>query len=288
MSERFSKPIAPPRASRYAVPAGAIDCHGHIFEDQTVFPIADPSMPLAGIEDFFAVHDAMGMHRGVLVQGGAYKLDNSAMIAALRRFPDRLRGVALVGQDTSISRLAELHGEGVRALRFTRDGPTPMSFLQKLAPGMREIGLHVELYAGLTEFLDVFHVLDDLGLRIVLDHLGGPYHVADHGVTSAAFRKLIELVGSKDIWIKLTPQRVSGMFPHYEDARGHFDAIISAIPNRVVWGSDWPFPNMSEATPHPTDLLDLFIEWTPKDVLRRILVDNAERLYGFAPWSGAR
>lgn len=278
---RYSVQPVAPRAPRHRPPPGACDTHAHIFPEREFYPIADPSMAVAPVALYREVHARLGIARGVLVQGGAYRHDNSAMLDALARFPAELRGVALVTPDIAeaeIDRMVEL---GVRAFRFTQGGASRLDMLPLLAPAMRARGMHAEMYVGTAEFRARADELLKLGLPLVLDHLGGPY-AGGADVNDEAFRFLLARVRDDNVWIKLTPQRNAIQIPSYADARGCFDALVQAAPERMIWGSDWPFPNMGARTPDVADLLDLFFDWVADtDLRQRILVDNAARLYRF-------
>jgi 2-pyrone-4,6-dicarboxylate lactonase len=264
------------------LPQGACDAHGHIFPAPELYPTQNETMALAPVEFYLDVHTQLGFDRGVLVQGGAYKLDNSAMLAALDLHPDALRGVALLAPNTPEAVLISVMQRNVRALRFTKGGASKIDDFAAIAPKMRALGLHAELFIGLESFITRAPDLLAQGVPLVLDHLAGPFE-AGAGVSQPAFQRLLELITDQDIWVKLTPARNSAQFPDYADARPFHDALIAARPDRLVWGSDWPFPNMSEITPDLGHLLTLFGDWVSDDALRqRILVDNPARLYRFS------
>lgn len=274
---RFTQQPPATVRSTVTVPEGACDCHGHIFPDPALYPTFDTSMPMAPIEMFLDVHAQLGFDRAVVVQGGAYRFDNRAMLDALGRHPDTLRGVALLTPDTPEDVLASHAARNVRALRFTAAGASGIETFAPMAPVMRELGLHAELFLGLDGFLARERELLATGVPLVLDHLAGPF---DPTRDAAGFDRLLGVLSAHDVWVKLTPQRNSQRYPDYADVRPFHDALVAARPDRLVWGSDWPFPNMSEATPDLGDLLTLFGEWvTDPDLRHRILVDNPTRLY---------
>lgn len=280
---RFSQ--EPPRtvSTTLVVPSGACDCHGHIFPSPDLYPTANETMPLAPVDLYLDVHAQLGIERGVLVQGGAYKFDNRAMLDALDLHPETLRGVALLPADTPQADLAALVPRGVRALRFTKGGASRIDDFPRIAPAMKALGLHAEMFIGLDNFVERSADLLAQGVPLVLDHLAGPFE-AGRGVGDPAFQRLLGLIAVHDVWIKLTPARNSARFPGYADVRPFQDALIAAVPDRLVWGSDWPFPNMSEVTPDLGHLASLFGEWvTDPDLRRRILVENPARLYAFPP-----
>jgi predicted TIM-barrel fold metal-dependent hydrolase len=215
---KFSQQPPARVSSTLVAPAGACDCHGHIFPAAKLYPTANETMPLAPVEFYLDVHAQLGFTRGVLVQGGAYKFDNSAMLDALDRHRDTLRGVALLPADTGEAELARFRARNVQALRFTRGGASRIDGLADLAPAMRATGLHAEMYIGLDNFVDRAAGLLAYRLPLVLDHLAGPFEAAS-GVAHPAFQRLLGLLRHEDIWIKLTPQRNSVDFPAYRDVR---------------------------------------------------------------------
>lgn len=278
---KFSAQPAAKVASAVVLPLGACDAHGHIFPARDLYPTGNETMALAPVDFYLDVHAQLGFSRGVLVQGGAYKFDNRAMLDALDLHPETLRGVALVAADTPEAELAALMDRHVRALRFTRGGASKIDDFRVIAPRMRDLGLHAEMFIGLTNFVTRTPDLLLQGVPLVLDHLAGPFD-ARAGVQEPAFQRLLGLIADHDIWVKLTPARNSAQFPGYPDVRPFHDALIAARPDRMVWGSDWPFPNMSEVTPDLGHLLTLFGDWvTDADLRQRILVDNPARLYAF-------
>lgn len=278
---RFSKESPTTAVSTLVVPRGACDSHGHIFPARELYPTANETMPLTPVELYLDLHAQLGIDRGVLVQGGAYKFDNRAMLDALDRHRDCLRGVALVPVDIPEEDLAALRRRNVRALRFTRGGASRIEGLPQVAPVMRALDLHAEMFIGLETFVERSDELLAFGVPLVLDHLAGPFD-AGAGVEHPAFRRLLQILANRDVWVKLTPQRNSRDFPAYTDVRPFQDALIAVRPDRLVWGSDWPFPNMSHETPDLGNLLTLFGEWATDEALRKaILVDNPARLYGF-------
>lgn len=268
--------------SALVLPKGACDAHGHIFPARDLYPTSNETMALAPVEFYLDVHAQLGFDRGVLVQGGAYKFDNRAMLDALDRHPDSLRGVALLPADTSEADIAALVARNVRALRFTNGGASRIDGFSSVAPKLQALGLHAEMFIGLDNFIARAPDLLSHGVPLVLDHLAGPFDAAA-GVQSPAFQRLLGLIAEHDIWIKLTPARNSTRFPDYADTRPFHDALIAARPDRLVWGSDWPFPNMSDETPDLGHLVTLFGDWVTDPGLRQgILVENPEKLYAFS------
>ncbi len=234
--------------------------------------------------------DTLGMARGALVQGSAHGRDNSAMLDALEREPKRLRGVAVADADTPPAELRRWHANGVRGLRFNhyfRDGKlhyrggVPLDAARTLAPVMKELGWHAQLWIDVKDLPGTIPILKEIGLPVVIDHMGRTD--ARLGTSAPGFQSLLRLLGEGGCWVKLSgAHRVSHVAPDYPDARAFHEALVAANPERLVWGSDWPHPRMEGEMPDAGHLLDLFNAWTPDDAIRRrILVDNPARLYDF-------
>ncbi len=272
------------------LPALACDSHAHIFGPFGRFPTAPDAAyppPPAPVEAYLAMLDTLGAARGVLVQAAPYREDNSAVLDALRRFPGRLRGIALASPTITDAALAALADAGIRGLRFSHfpatgahAGTIGLDGLLALAPRMREHGLHAQLWMPATEFVSHAPRLLALGIPLVLDHMTKPE--LGRGVQDQVFQQLLGYLSHEDIWLKLVPHRVSERFPDYPDIQPFHAAFLQARPERLLWGTDWPFVRMADKTPDAGHLADLFAAWTPDPALRQqILVENPAQLYGF-------
>jgi len=282
--------VTPPKVS---LPPNACDTHAHVFGPSDRFPYADdrsytpPDAPLA---KYLGMLDALGFARGVLVQGSAHGHDNSAMLDALARQPDRPRGVAVADAGISREQLAKWHRLGVRGLRFHhffRDGQlhyrggVPLSAAQTLAPVMKEFGWHLQLWIDVKDLPDTIALLKSFDLPVVIDHMGRTD--ARAGTATAGFQSLLRAVGEGWCWAKLSgAHRLGSNAPDYPDARPFHEALVRANPDRLVWGGDWPHPRVEGEMPDAGHLLTLFQQWTPDRAERhKILVSNPARLYGF-------
>jgi predicted TIM-barrel fold metal-dependent hydrolase len=272
----------------------ACDAHAHVFGPADTFPYATdrsytpPDAPLA---KYLGMLDTLGFDRGVLVQASAHGRDNSAMLDALKRHPDRLRGVAVADAEVAPAELRRWHAAGVRGLRFNhffRDGAlhyrggVPLSAAPALASVMAELGWHLQLWIDVKDLPDTISVLKALALPVVIDHMGRTD--ARAGTASPGFQALLRLVGDGGCWVKVSgAHRLSRRAPDYEDARPFHEALARANPDRLVWGSDWPHPRIEGEMPDAGHLLDLFQAWTRDEATsKRILVGNPAALYGFA------
>ena len=300
MSDRTERAIpacAPPREvtpPKHPLPRDACDTHAHVFGPASRFPYAaDRSYtpPDAPLEKYLRMLDTLGFDRGVLVQGSAHGRDNSAMLDALSQQPKRLRGVAVADADTSAAELRRWRDLGVRGLRFNHffrggqlhyRGGVTLDAARMLAPLMRELGWHAQLWIDVKDLPDTIPALQALAVPIVIDHMGRTD--ARAGTGTPGFQSLLRLLGAGGCWVKLSgAHRASQNAPDYPEAQLLHEALVAANPERLVWGGDWPHPRMEGEMPDAGHLLDLFHKWTPDpENRRRILVDNPARLYDFA------
>jgi predicted TIM-barrel fold metal-dependent hydrolase len=239
---------------------------------------------------YLAMLDTLGLARGVLVQGSAHGHDNAAMLDALSRAPERLRGVAVADADVPAADLRRWHALGVRGLRFNHffrggqlhyRGGVPLEAARAHAALMRELGWHLQLWIDVKDLPGTIPALEALGLPVVIDHMGRTD--ARAGTGTPGFQSLLRFLGSGRCWVKLSgPHRLSQNAPFYPEARPFHEALVAENPERLVWGTDWPHPRIEGEMPDAGRLLDLFNDWTPDAATRRrILAGNPARLYGF-------
>jgi predicted TIM-barrel fold metal-dependent hydrolase len=285
-------PLEPTRP-KMLPPPGACDTHAHVFGPADRFPYADDrsyTPPDAPCAKYLKMLDAIGFTRGALVQGSAHGRDNSAMLDALQRHSDRLRGVAVADADVAASDLRRWADIGVRGLRFNhffRDGQlhyrggVPLDAARTLAPVMAELGWHLQLWIDVKDLPETISTLKAIGLPVVIDHMGRTD--ARAGTATAGFQSLLRALGEGWCWAKLSgAHRLSQNASDYPDARPFHEALVATNPERLVWGSDWPHPRVEGEMPDAGHLFELFQRWTPDQmVLQRILVTNPAKLYGF-------
>jgi predicted TIM-barrel fold metal-dependent hydrolase len=267
--------IPPPHAephppTAFDIPPGACDAHCHVFGPAAKFPFAPErtyTPPDAGLDLFERLQDRLGLSRAVFVQASCHGTDNSAMVDALVRGRGRYAGVAMVDDSFTDADLGALHDAGVRAARF--------NFVAHLggAPDMdRFWRVVVPAYAD---------VLDRLPVPYVIDHLARVDAAA--GLDQEPFARLGELLADERAWVKISgAERISTEGPpHYADVVPFARTVIELAPDRVLWGTDWPHPNVRRM-PDDGDLVDLLATFAPDEETRhRILVDNPARLYDF-------
>jgi 2-pyrone-4,6-dicarboxylate lactonase len=271
------------------LPPGAWDTHAHVFGPYDHFPLAKDRAyepPLAPYEDYVAMLDRIGFSRGVLVHAGANGFDCSATRDALTRAQGRVRGVAVIAPESTASDLEKLRIDGFSAVRFTEMGATvgarrPYTLIfedmKRMAPTLRELGMHAQIWSRCELFVSEAPKLLKLGIPIVIDHMGS--FDAARGVDDPAFKSFLALLDEGTIWVKLTPIRNSKAYPDYADVRAFHDALVDKASDRLLWGSDWPYIGM-ETKPTVEHLLDLFDNWLNDDSLRqKIFVSNPNALF---------
>jgi predicted TIM-barrel fold metal-dependent hydrolase len=276
-----------------SLPADSCDCHSHVFGPYARFPLAAErgyTPPEAPLDAYLAMLERAGLARGILVHPSAYGLNHDAITAALRAHRERLRGVAVVDTTTTDATLTRLHEDGVRAARFTESssvagkrfvGSVGLDQLPLLAPRLRAIGWHAEIWAPAARLAQDLPQLLQLGLPLVIDHLGSID--VSRGPDDPGFQALLRGLDSDRLWVKLCVQRASRQFPDYGDIRPFVDTLVTARPDRLLWGSDWPFLNMAAQTPTPEHLLALLRHWLPNESTRQlILVQNPAIRYGYS------
>ena len=276
------------RKPSFAPPPGACDAHCHVFGPAPRFPYAEGrayTPPDAPVENFRRLQDVLGLERAVIVQATCHGTDNAAALDAIAGSDGRYRGVAIVDDSFTEADFETLHDGGVRGVRFSYarhlSGPPDFSQVERVAQKIAPLGWHVVLYLEAEDVAANARTLAALPLPVVIDHMGR-VKTAD-GVEQKPFQLLLELLRGEDFWVKICgAERISSAGPPYTDAIPFAQALIEAAPGRILWGTDWPHPNIEGEMPNDGDLLDLLARHAPDEAVRnRILVDNPARLYGF-------
>ena len=276
-----------PKKPEHALPPGACDAHCHVFGPAARFPFASTStyVPVdAPKETLFQRHRHLGVSRAVVVQASCHGTDNTAMLDALRTRGDDYRGVAVVAEDVTERALAEMHDAGVRGVRFNfvkrLGGGRPLGVYRAILDAVEPLGWHVVVYFDAEDLEALVPFLRGIGVPVVIDHMGRV--PVEQGVASKPFRLLCDLLAGDDkYWVKIScPERLSRTGPPWADVDPVARELLETAPDRVLWGTDWPHPNMKTHMPDDGALVDriLTICDTP-DLRRKVLVDNPARLY---------
>ncbi|HTF46513.1 MAG TPA: amidohydrolase family protein [Pseudonocardia sp.] len=303
MSTRFSKTPgwleyhAAPSTPTYMLPAGTVDAHCHVFGPGDTFPFAPERRYTpcdAGKEQLFALRDHLGVTRNVIVQATCHGADNSAMVDAVRACGGRARGVATVRPDVGAAELRELDSAGVRGVRFNfvkrLVDAAPKDELAAIGAKIAQLGWHIVVYFEGADLPELEGFLGSLPTPVVVDHIGRPD--VTRPVGAQEFTRFLRFVERHEVWVKIScPERLSVTGPAALDGERHAYAdvvpfarrVVDEFPDRVLWGTDWPHPNLTGHMPDDGLLVDHIprVARTPWQQ-HKLLVENPMRLY----WPG--
>jgi predicted TIM-barrel fold metal-dependent hydrolase len=286
--------IPPPHPSPHAPtaftpPPLACDAHCHIFGPGDKFPYALDrayTPPDSGIDDFEVLQERLGLSRAVFVQASCHGTDNAAMVDALTRGAGRYAGVAMIDESFTDADIAGLHIAGVRGTRFNfvahLGGAPELDVFWRIVNRVVPFGWHIVLHFDAKDLPDYASLLDAMPTPYVIDHMARVD--ASAGLDQEPFHALLGLMADERCWVKISgaERLTAGGAPPYDDVVPYAQALIAAAPDRVLWGTDWPHPNVRHM-PDDGDLVDLLAAYAPDAATRdRILVTNPARLYDFA------
>ena len=277
-----------PSRPEFTLPDGAVDAHCHVFGPGDTFPYAPERKYTpadAPKEQLWAVRDHLGFARNVIVQASCHGADNRALVDALLSSEGRARGIAVVAEDVTDPQLEELDRSGVRGVRFNYlkrlAEPPPPERLLETAARIKRLGWHIVIYFEAADLPGLFDFISAVPTTVVIDHMGRP-DVSLHP-DGPEFGLLLRLLDENDhIWCKVScPERLSRSGPPgYNDVVPFATRVVETIPNRVLWGTDWPHPNMKTHIPDDGKLVDFIPRIAATTGLQhKLLVDNPRRLY---------
>ncbi|SIT67250.1 amidohydrolase family protein [Microbacterium sp. RU33B] len=284
-----------PSAPTFRMPAGAVDAHCHVFGPGDRFPYAPERKYTpcdASAEQLFALRDRLGFDRNVIVQATCHGSDNRALVDALRRSGGRARGVATVRRDVTDAEIAELHEAGVRGVRFNfvkrlverLDTAALEEIVHKITP----LGWHVVIYFEAEDLPELYDFFSGIPTDVVVDHMGRPDVGKDpDGPEFGLFLRFLR--ENPNVWTKVScPERLSLTGPPaldgeryaYTDVVPFARRVVEEFPDRVLWGTDWPHPNLTDHMPDDGLLVDHIPRIATTVALQKqLLVDNPLRLY---------
>jgi 2-pyrone-4,6-dicarboxylate lactonase len=286
---------ANPSKPRFKLPDGAVDAHCHVFGPGARFPFSPERKYTpcdAGKEQLFALRDHLGFSRNVIVQATCHGSDNRALVDACLASQGRARGVASVKRDITDDELHGMHAAGVRGVRFNfvkrLVDVTPKDELEEIAGRIARLGWHVVIYFEAADLPELFDFFSHLPARVVVDHMGRP----DVGkpVDGPEFGLFLKLMrDNPNVWSKVScPERLSMTGPPaldgeqaaYRDVVPFARRVVEEFPDRVLWGTDWPHPNLKDHMPDDGLLVDFIPHIAPTAELQyKLLVSNPMRLY---------
>lgn len=277
-----------PSRPKFQPPPGAVDAHCHVFGPGDVFPYAPERKYTpcdAPKEKLWELRDFLGFERNVIVQATCHGADNRALVDALQSSKGRARGVATVREDVSDAELQSMHAAGVRGVRFNfvkrLVDTTPPDQLLRIAHRVKPLGWHVVIYFEAQDLPELYRFFTSLPTTVVVDHMGRPDVTLP--VDGPQFELFLKLMREcLNFWSKVScPERLSKVGPpSYADVIPFARKVVESFPDRVLWGTDWPHPNMKSHMPDDGQLVDVIpqIARTP-ELQRKLLVHNPMRLY---------
>ena len=291
MNKNANPPYIPfhpnPSKPRFRVPAGAVDAHCHVFGPASRFPYA-PERKYTPVdapkEKLFQLRDFLGFDKNVIVQASCHGKDNAALIDALVNSNDKARGIAVIGEDISDRELKEMDKAGVKGVRFNFVKRlvdfTPRDVLERIAARIAPLGWHIVVYFEMPDLPELESFFTTLPTVVVVDHMGRPD--VKKGLDHPEFKRYLDLLDKHtNIWSKVScPERLTVAGAPYDDVVPFARTLVERYPDRVLWGTDWPHPNMPVEAPDDGILVDVIPKIATTQALQKaLLVDNPTRLY---------
>ena len=287
------KPSCPPpdpntRTPAFKAPPKSCDAHCHVFGPKDLFPYSPSSTyepPDAGKDRLKKLHEILGLERAVIVQASCHGPDNRAMLDAIASSGGAYRGVCIARTTFTDADFRQLHEGGVRGVRFnfvTHLGGTPdLDAMKTILERVKPLGWHLIIHVNAEDLIKFEAFFSSIELAVVVDHMGRV--PCDQGTGQAAFQVLKRFMARENWWCKICgAERISRAGPPFADAIPFAQELIALAPDRILWGTDFPHPNITRWMPNDGDLLDLLPRFAPSAALQqKILVDNPARLYGF-------
>ena len=282
-------PDANPKKPNFQLPKGATDAHCHVFGPRDFFPYHPDARywpPDNGKYELKKLHDHLGIDRAVIVQASCHGIDNRAMLDAIATSNGAYKGVCIANKDFTDLQFEELNNGGVRGVRFNfvkhLGGAPDLEGMKNVLQRVKQYGWHLVIHVNgedIIEYEELFNQFEDM--PIVVDHMGRV--PTDGGTEQRAFQILLDFMQRENWWVKVSgSERISKAGPPFYEAIPYAQALISVAPDRILWGTDFPHPNIKEHMPNDGHLVDLVSMFTnDKDLQKKILVDNPARLYGW-------
>jgi predicted TIM-barrel fold metal-dependent hydrolase len=272
---------------KFTPPRLACDAHCHVFGPAAKFPY-DPQAAYvpadAPFEALQQLHKRLGLERAVIVHASCHGADMRVTLDAIARSGGRYRGTAIIDSSYSEKDFERMHEGGIRAVRFNfvrhLGGRPDMRFFRKTVDRLQALDWHLILHLDAQDLIEFEDLFSKLPVPFVIDHMGR-VKAAD-GLEQPPFKTLLGFLKNENAWVKICgAERVSSKGPPFTDAVPFGRALVEAAPDRVLWGTDWPHPNV-KWMPDDAELVNLLPLMVPgKDLQYKILVDNPARLYGF-------
>lgn len=292
MTSSVKKTCLPPepntRTPDFRMPANATDAHCHVFGPHARFPYHPSSTyhpPDASRENLKELHNLIGVDRAVIVQASCHGPDNRAMLDAISHSDGKYRGVCIADASFSDEDFAALDAGGVCGVRFNfvshLGGAPNLDDMKNVLDRVKPLGWHLVIHVNAEDIIQYESFFAQFDMPIVVDHMGRV--PTGDGVEQKAFKVLLEFMQRENWWAKICgSERISQDGPPFHDAVPFAKALLDVAPDRILWGTDWPHPNIRKWMPNDGDLVDLVPLFAEDSSLqRKVLVDNPAKLYGF-------
>ena len=275
------------RTPLYKAPPKACDAHCHVFGPHAIFPYADKASywpPDADKQALKRLHDKLGIERAVLVQASCHGVDNRGMLDAIKSSNGAYRGVCIANDSFSENDFQDLHDGGVRGVRFNfvkhLGGAPNLASMKTVLERVKPLGWHLVIHVNAEDVITYAEFFDAINMDIIVDHMGRV--PTTEGVGQQAYKILLERMHRDNWWMKVCGSERISMGPPFYDAVPFAQGFIEIAPDRILWGTDYPHPNIKKHMPNDADLLDLVpLIARDESVQKKILVDKPARLYGF-------
>lgn len=287
MTKRVKSWTDKPSTPHWTPPPGAVDAHVHVFGPEAEFPFSSAAKyhPQDATPDMlFALRDHLGFTRNVIVQASCHGTDNAATLAAIAQSDGRARGVAVVDPAISDADLKRLHDGGIRGIRFNflkrLVDHAPKDRFLEISKRIAPLGWHVVVYFEAELLAELTPFLAAIPTTVVIDHLGRPdVTQGPNGRDMQALHALLD--AQPHLWVKVSgAERLSVQGPPFDDFVAAVRPVVERYPDRILWGTDWPHPNMEHRIPDDGVLVDIIPRLAPTaDLQHRLLVANPMRLY---------
>lgn len=280
-------------APDFKAQVGGCDAHFHVFGPAQRYPYGADlryKPPLAPLEDYLELARRLGIERYVFVQPSAYGRDNACMLDALRAVGGKCRGIVDIDENISDSELDSLNRLGVRGVRVNVNpikppepgfSKTMLARIERLDRRCSEIGWMLDFLTPGWLTQELLPTMKKLKVRFTVAHMG--MFLARDGVSQPGFQQFLDFLRHEpgQCWVKLTGVYRMSVTPAFRDADPLARALIETIPDRLIWGSDYPHLSFADKV-GSVELFNLLGRWAPDEAARRkILLENPARLFGF-------
>ena len=276
----------------FRAPALACDSHFHVFGRPGQYPYGADiryTPPHAPLEDYLKLARHLGCERFVFVQPSAYGRNNDCMLDAMREVGIRqCRGIVDIDQDAPDAELDRLNKIGVRGVRINENpikpfdpgySKTMLSRIERLDARCAELGWMLDFLTPGWLTQELLPVMKKLKSRFTVAHMG--MFLAKDGPQQPGFQQFLDFLRGNELgWVKFTGIYRMSVTPGFTDAAPMARALIESVPDRIIWGSDYPHLSFADKVTS-TELFDLLGKWGDETTRKNILVGNPQRLFGF-------